>query len=174
MSVETAGWRRLLSLGACDREGTSILQCQTQRLKSISAPAGDHRCGLGPGLGKRWMKQCQVPFSSPGFRCCYLGGGSTLPRASSVASSSSGVSSAVKSRIFFWRADWGIARNWNASATELSGGPSGEELITAVPARFARSMLVVRGTTRTDWNTPVKALLCQITTGRCPVYSRGR
>jgi len=51
------------------------------------------------------------PFSSPGFRCCYLGGGSTLPRASSVASSSSAVSSSVKSRIFFWRADLGIARN---------------------------------------------------------------
>src|SRR5271157_2432741 len=53
----------------------------------------------------------QVPFLlPPGFRCCYLGGGSTLPRASSVASSSSAVSSSVKSRIFFWRADWGIAR----------------------------------------------------------------
>ena len=50
------------------------------------------------------------PFSSPGFRCCYSGCGSTLPRASSVASSSSAVSSSVKSRIFFWRADWGIAR----------------------------------------------------------------
>ena len=42
----------------------------------------------------------RYPFSSPGFRCCYLGGGSTLPRASSVASSSSAVSSSVKSRIF--------------------------------------------------------------------------
>jgi len=40
-----------------------------------------------------------------------LGVGSTLPRASSVAGSSSAVSSSVKSRIFFWRADWGIARN---------------------------------------------------------------
>jgi hypothetical protein len=32
-----------------------------------------------------------------------LGGGSTLPRASSVASSSSAVSSSVKSRVLFWR-----------------------------------------------------------------------
>ena len=28
----------------------------------------------------------RYPLSSQGFRCCYLGGGSTLPRASSVAS----------------------------------------------------------------------------------------
>jgi hypothetical protein len=68
-----------------------------------------------------------------------------------------------------------IARIWKASATESSGGtPLGEESINAVPARFARSRFVVSGTTRIDWRTRVSVSLCQITTGRRPVCSRGR
>src|SRR5271157_1615638 len=61
------------------------------------------------GNGVRGGKRCQRRETVSG--CCYLGGGSTLPRASSVARSRSAVSSSVKSRIFFWRADWGMARN---------------------------------------------------------------
>jgi len=61
---------------------------------------------------------------------------------------------------------------WLASETparESSGNPpSGAALISAVPAKFARSRLVVRGTTRTDWSTLVKWSLCQITTGLRP------
>jgi len=49
-----------------------------------------------------------------------------------------------------------------------------DELISAVPAKFARSRFVVRGTTRTDWRTLVSVSLCQITTGRRPICSRGR
>jgi len=67
------------------------------------------------------------------------------------------------------------SRIWKARATESSGGPlPGEELIIAVPARFARSRFVVSGTTRTDWSARVNVSLCQITTGLRPVCSLGR
>jgi len=78
----------------------------------------------------------RYPFSSPGFRCCYLGCGSTLPRASSVASSSSAVSSSVKSRIFFWRADLGIAR--------ISGVRGVNNLAWVFSGRLAHGYLSVR------------------------------
>src|ERR1035437_3731062 len=101
--------------------------------------------------------------------------GSTRPRASSVANSSSSTSLSTRSRILACNADLGIARIWKASATESSGGtPLGEESINAVPARFARSRFVVSGTTRIDWRTRVSVSLCKITTGRRPVCSRGR
>ena len=101
--------------------------------------------------------------------------GSTRPRASSVADSSSSISLSSRSRILVWNADLGIARIWNARATESWGGPPAEEEpISAVPARFARSRFVVSGTTRTDWSARVNVSLCQITTGLRPVCSRGR
>jgi hypothetical protein len=110
-----------------------------------------------------------VPAASRGYF------GSTRPRASSVANSSSSTSLSTRSRILACNADLGIARIWKASATESSGGtPLGEESINAVPARFARSRFVVSGTTRIDWRTRVSVSLCQITTGRRPVCSRGR
>ena len=46
----------------------------------------------------------------PGFTCCYLGGGSTLPRASSVASSSSAVSSSDQMDTLFRTKRQGRAR----------------------------------------------------------------
>ncbi len=76
--------------------------------------------------------------------------GSTRPSASSVASSSSAISSGVSTRIRDRRADLGIARIWNASATDSSGKPSDDPVTIAVPASFARSRLVVSGTTSTD------------------------
>jgi len=110
-----------------------------------------------------------VPAASRGYF------GSTRPRASSVANSSSSTSLSTRSRILACNADLGIARIWKASATESSGGtPLGEESINAVPARFARSRFVMSGTTRIDWRTRVSVSLCQITTGRRPVCSRGR
>ena len=110
-----------------------------------------------------------VPAASRGYF------GSTRPRASSVANSSSSTSLSTRSRILACNADLGIARIWKASAIESSGGtPLGEESINAVPARFARSRFVVSGTTGIDWRTRVSVSLCQITTGRRPVYSRGR
>src|ERR1019366_8059386 len=65
-----------------------------------------------------------VPAASRGYF------GSTLPRASSVANSSSSTSLSTRSRILACNADLGIARIWKASATESSGGtPLGEESI---------------------------------------------
>jgi hypothetical protein len=43
-----------------------------------------------------------------------------------------------------------MARIWQASATDSSGRPSSVEAMTAVPARRARSRLVVSGITRTE------------------------
>jgi len=107
----------------------------------------------------------------PNRRRCF---GSMRPRASSVANSNSSISPSSRSRILACNADLGMARIWNASATESSGGPVAEQLINAVPARFARSRFVVRGTTRTDWSTRVNVSLCQITTGLGPVCSLSR
>ena len=110
-----------------------------------------------------------VPAASRGYF------GSTRPRASSVANSSSSTSLSTRSRILACNADLGIARIWKASATESScGTPVGEESIHAVPARFARSRFVVSGTTGIDWRTRGSVSLCQITAGRRPVCSRGR
>jgi hypothetical protein len=100
---------------------------------------------------------------------------SIRPRASSVASSSSASSFSVRARTRVSRASFGTALIWNARAIESSGRPSsGEACTVAVPAKLARSKLVVRGITRTDWRMLVSALLCQMTTGRRPVCSRGR
>ena len=100
--------------------------------------------------------------------------GSTRPRASSVASSNSSISLSSRFRILVCTADLGMARIWNTSATESSGGLPDEEPINAVPAKFARSRFVVRGTIRTDWSARVNASLCQMTTGLRPVCSLGR
>jgi len=56
----------------------------------------------------------------------------------------------------------------------LWGGPSSVTSITAVPANFTLSRFVVSGTTRTDCNKRNRVSLCQTTTGRRPVCSRGR
>lgn len=42
-----AGWRRSLGLGVCNPEGTSIFHGQTQRFRSISAPADRGDRGKG-------------------------------------------------------------------------------------------------------------------------------
>jgi len=55
-----------------------------------------------------------------------------------------------------------MARIWNASATESSGGRPDEELINAVPASFAGSRLVVSGTTRTESSLRVSVSLCRL------------
>jgi hypothetical protein len=84
--------------------------CKANHGRHIASAKGK-RCQETVSGEETVSETVQVPFLfPPGFRCCYWGGGSTLPRAWSVASSSSAVSSSVKSRIFFWRADWGIAR----------------------------------------------------------------
>ena len=101
--------------------------------------------------------------------------GSMRPTVSSVANSNSPSSLSSRSRILVFSAALGMARIGNASATESSGGPPREEdLISAVPASFARSKFVVSRTTRTDSSAPVNVSLCQTTTGLRPVCSRGR
>ena len=82
---------------------------------SVPHSAAPPTSGPAPGFEEHLRLQGEIrgPVSRRAVRSTssYLGCGSTRPRASSVASSSSAVSSSVKSLIFFWRADLGIARN---------------------------------------------------------------
>ena len=79
------------------------LICKEEPTDRKALSVTTHSLSLTPHSTTLWVSGNLSP--PPGFRCCYLGGGSILPRASSVASSSSAVSSSVKSRIFFWRAE---------------------------------------------------------------------
>ena len=86
----------------CHRQIFFLIFGENGDKKNLLYSIGHHPSSRIDALGGR---RCQGPFLfPPGFRCCYWGGGSTRPRASWVASSSSAVSSAVKFRIFFWRA----------------------------------------------------------------------
>jgi hypothetical protein len=78
------------------------LICKEEPTDRKALSVATHSLSLTPHSTTLWVSG--TPPHPREFRCCYMGGDSTLPRASSVASSSSPISSSVKSRIFFWRA----------------------------------------------------------------------